>query len=174
MSRVLLIIAQSGFQDHELKGTRQGLLDAGCDVSLASTEKGVCTGKYGSTEQASVALRDVNVADYDSVAFIGGPGAGALTENADALRIARETVAASKPLGAICIAPTILAAAGVLKGKNATVWDDGNETQIQQVENAGATYTGDLVTVDGLIITGNGPVAAEEFGKIFAAVVTSG
>lgn len=170
MSRVLLIIAQSGFQDHELKGTRQGLLDAGCDVSLASTEKGVCTGKYGSTEEASIALTDVNVADYDSVAFIGGPGAGALTENADALRIARETVAASKPLGAICIAPTILAAAGVLKSKKATVWDDGEHTQVKKLTEAGAEYTGDLVTVDGLIVTGNGPEAAEEFGRTFANV----
>ena len=155
MSRVLLIIAKSGFQDHELNGTRQGLLDA----------------EEEEEEEASIALDDVNVADYDSIAFIGGPGAAALAENADALRIVRETVAAKKPLGAICIAPTILAAAGVLKGKKATVWDDGKQTQIQQVENAGATYTGELVTVDGLIITGNGPEAAEEFGKAFAAAV---
>lgn len=165
-----MIIAKSGFQDHELKGTRKGLLDTGFDVILASTEKGECTGKYGSTEQASITLKDVNVADYDSIAFIGGPGAAALAEDPDALRIARETVAAKKPLGAICIAPTILAAAGVLKGVKATVWDDGEGTQIQQVKNAGATYTGDLVTVDGLIVTGNGPEAAEEFGKAFANV----
>lgn len=166
----LLVIAKNGFQDHELQGTRQGLLDAGLDVVLASAEQGPCTGKFGSTEQASIALRDVNVTDYDRIAFIGGPGAAALAENSDALRIARETVAAKKPLGAICIAPTILASAGVLKGKKATVWVDEEKSQATVLQNAGALYTGDAVTFDGLIITGNGPEAAEEFGRMFAMV----
>src|SRR3989338_2226160 len=120
MKKALIIIAQQGYQDIELEGTRKGLLDAGFEVVLASTTPGVCTGKYGGTEQAAVAMKDVNVADYDRVAFIGGPGAFALRDNTDAWAVARATVAAGKPLRAICIAPMILAAAGVLQGKKAT------------------------------------------------------
>ncbi len=166
----LLIIAKTGFQDKELQGTRTGLLHAGFAVEIASTEQGACTGKFGSIEQASITLRDVNVADYDRIAFIGGPGAAALAENKEALRIARETVAAKKPLGAICIAPMILAAAGVLKDKKATVWVDAEKSQRTLLQNAGALYTGDTVTVDGLIVTANGPDAAAEFGRVFATL----
>ena len=166
--KALIIIAQTGFQDKELEGTRNGLKAAGFSITLVSTKKGECRGKFGSTEQAEIALKDVNVSDYDRIAYIGGPGAAALKDDPDAVRIAQETVQASKPLGAICIAPTILAAAGVLRGKRATGWDDGEGTQIRFLEKAGATFTGASVTKDGLIVTGNGPEAAEEFGRVFA------
>ncbi|MBI3331568.1 DJ-1/PfpI family protein [Candidatus Peregrinibacteria bacterium] len=185
----LVIIAQTGYQDIELEGTRKGLFGAGFDVVLASKAIGPCRGKLGGTEQASIAMKDVNVSDYDRIAFIGGPGAGALKDDSNALRIARETVAAKIPLGAICIAPTILAAAGVLKGKKATVWDsgpahrsvsarpsrdgslgEGGGEQIEFLKQKGADYSGEAVTRDGLIVTGNGPKAAEEFGRTFAAI----
>lgn len=169
MKKALLIIAQNGYQDVELDGTRRGLLDAGFEVVLGSTAAGLCAGKLGGTEQAVIAMKDVNVADYDRVAFIGGPGAATLKDDPEALRIARETFAAKIPLGAICIAPTILAAAGVLAGKKATVWDSEGE-QITFLKQCGAEYSGESVTRDGLIVTGNGPKAAEEFGRMFAAI----
>ena len=170
--RALVIIAQEGFQDKELEGTRNGLLAAGFEVVLASTEAGSCVGKFGSTEQAQIALKNVDVSKYDRIAYIGGPGAGKLKDDQDAKRIAVETVEAGKPLGAICIAPTILAAAGGLKGKKATVWDENGE-QKRFLTKHGATYTGEPVTVDGLIVTGNGPEAAEEFGKAMAGSFSS-
>ncbi len=170
MRTALLIIAQEGYQDRELDGTRKGLMDAGFAIALASTQAGTCTGKYGGSEEATVALRDVRVDDYDRIAFIGGPGAHALVDDADALRIARAAAASGRPFGAICIAPTILAAAGVLQGKRATVWDDGQGTQIRQIERSGAEFVEQSVVTDGLLVTGNGPDAAAEFGKRVAAM----
>lgn len=167
--KALLIIAKEGYQDKELEGTRTGLTDAGFDVLLASTEVGACTGKLGGTEEAAVALSDVTVTDYDRIAFIGGPGAATLASNGDALKIANDAHRAGMPLGAICIAPTILAKAHVLEGKEATAWDSGGE-QIALLEQYGASYTGELVTVDGKVVTGNGPEAAEEFGRTLAAL----
>ena len=165
----LLIIAQHGFQDVELDGTRQGLVDGGFDVILASTEVGTCTGKFGAEEEAAVALEDVNVKDYDRIGFIGGPGAANLWQNEEAKRIAQEAFKAKKPLGAICIAPKILAAAEVLVGKRATVWNkDGDQAGFLALHDV--EYTGEDVTVDGLIVTGNGPEAAIEFGRIFASL----
>ncbi len=169
MKPALLILAQTGYQDIELAGTRDALLEAGFTILLASDHIGECTGKFGGSEQAQVALKDIQVTDYDRIAFIGGPGASALAEHPEALRIANETARANIPLGAICIAPTILAKAHVLEGKKATVWDkDGVQKDL--LEEYGAEYTGDLVTVDGLIVTGNGPEAAEEFGKTLVAL----
>ncbi len=170
MRTALIILAQQGFQDLEYAGTRKGLEDAGFGIDIGSKAKGPCTGKFSADVHASIALKDVVVEDYDRIAFIGGPGAFAYASDADALKIANDTARAGIPLGAICIAPTILAKARVLEGKKATTWDDGQRTQIEFLEKMGATYTGDTVTVDGLIVTGNGPEAAEEFGKAFSCI----
>lgn len=167
MPKALIILAQEGYQDHEYRGTRDGLEEAGFDITIAAKEAGQCEGKLGGSEQAIVALRDVVVKDYDRIAFIGGPGAGVLASDPDALKVANDTYRAGIALGAICIAPTILAKAHVLDGKRATVWDSGGQ-QAGLLEEYGATYTGELVTVDGTIVTGNGPEAAAEFGKTLA------
>lgn len=170
MRTALIILSQQGFQNHEYEGTRKGLVDAGFNIVIGSKKKGECTGKFGGRVEATIALKDVKVADYDRIAFIGGPGAAAYASDHEALKIANDTVRANLPLGAICIAPTILAKAHVLEGKKATTWDDGNGTQAGLLEHMGAIYTGDTVTVDGLIVTGNGPEAAEEFGRAFASL----
>lgn len=167
MKKVLIVIAQTGYQDFEYSGTRKGLEDAGFEVVVGSVSAGPCQGKLGGTVDADVALSDVQVSDHDHIAFIGGPGAKALDSDVDALRIARETVAAGKPLGAICIAPRILAAAGVLKGVQATVWNEDGE-QGKFLESKGAIYTGEHVTVDDMIVTADGPASAEEFGEKLA------
>lgn len=164
MAHALLVIAQQGYQDKEYGDTRAALEHASVAVTVASPQGGECTGKFGGTVAAELPLRDVDAASYDIVAFIGGPGASALKDDPDALRIARDTVAAKKVLGAICIAPTILAAAGVLQDVSATVWDDDG-VQSAFLEENGAHYTGEDVTVDGSVVTGNGPLAASSFGR---------
>ena len=169
MKKALLVIAQNGYQDIELSGTRDMLIQSEFEIVIASTQQGECSGKLGGTEQAEIALRDVVVRDYDCIAFIGGPGAAGLASDTEALRIAHETVRADLPLGAICIAPIILAKARVLKGKKATAWD-GNGEQSTLIEKYGATFTGDSVTVDGKVVTANGPDAAQEFGRALAAL----
>lgn len=167
MRSCLIVIAKEGYQDKELEGTRRGLEEAGFSLTLASTEIGPCTGKFGGTEEAHVALRDVDVSAYDRIAFVGGPGARALREQEDALRVARDAAGKAMVLGAICIAPTILAAAGVLQGRRATVWNEDGEQSLY-IESQGATYTGEHVTTDGSIVTADGPASAEAFGKALA------
>lgn len=169
MPKALLIIAQRGYQDVELDGVQKELRSAGYDIVIASKEAGECTGKYGGKVQATVAMRDALIEDCNRVAFIGGPGAEALRDDRDAQELARAVVEAGKPLGAICIAPLILASAGLLRGKKATVWDSKGE-QARFLAAKGATFTGELVTIDGSILTGNGPGAAHEFGRAFATL----
>jgi protease I len=170
MKFALLIIAQKGFQDFELDGTRQGLLDAGFTVVLASSEVGECVGKFGGKETAAIALRDVHVGDCDRIGFIGGPGAEALKDDIYAKAIAKDAFEAGMPLGAICIAPLILAAAGILTGKRATCFvGDGRGPRF--LADRGAKYLHEDVVVDGNIVTANGPEAAEEFGKMLAAIM---
>ena len=170
MKKVLIIIAQEGYQDLEYSGTRDGLEAAGLEVIIASKEVGQCTGKLGGSEEATVALRDIDVSDYDRVAFIGGPGASVFASDPDALKIANDAARAEMPLGAICFAPVILAKAHVLEGKRATVWNNSEGEQAALLEKYGASYTGEAVTIDENIVTGNGPDAAIEFGKTLAGL----
>ncbi|MBM3231044.1 DJ-1/PfpI family protein [Candidatus Peregrinibacteria bacterium] len=169
MRTALLVIAQNGFQDKEYAGTRVSLESAGFQIVIASKEKGPCSGKFGGTVMADIAMRDVVLREYDRIAFIGGPGAAAYASDGDALKLAVEAYRTEMPLGAICIAPTILAKAGVLEGKRATVWNEDGE-QSEVLAERGAEYTGEDVTVDGTVVTANGPDAAEEFGRTLAAL----
>ncbi len=167
MKSALIIIAQKGYQDVELDGTRKGLEAAGYTVVLASTKKGECVGKFDGREMAEIALKNVKVADYDKVAFIGGPGMLQAWQDEEMKRVAREAAESGIPLGAICIAPKILASAEVLAGKKATVANaDGDQDGFLALHDC--EYTGESVTVDGLIVTANGPDAAVEFGKALA------
>lgn len=167
--KALIIIAQEGYQDKEYEGTRKGLEAGGYSIVVASSQPGPCTGKLGGTETAEMSMKDVDLSQFGCVAFIGGPGAAVYAKHPDALRIAHEAVERDMPLGAICIAPVILANAGVLRWKKATVWnEDGQQRDV--LEDAGATFTGEDVTVDGKIVTGNGPAAAEKFGTTLAGI----
>jgi len=46
-----------------------------------------------------LALKDVDTSKFDRVAFIGGPGAKQLSDDADAQRVAREFNDANKVVG---------------------------------------------------------------------------
>jgi protease I len=102
--------------------------------------------------------------------FIGGPGAEVYFHDDTAHDLVNEAVAKNKVVAAICIAPCILAYAGVLNGKNATVWSDSKE-YINILEAEGAHYTGDTVTVDGKLITANGPDATQSFAKMIVKLL---
>ena len=78
------------------------------------------------------------------------------------MTLAVEANKAGKPVGAICIAPCILAKAGVLKGRRATVFPGKEYTDI--LREGGATVVRAAVVEDGLLVTANGPNAAARFG----------
>ena len=168
--KALLIIATEGFQDQELKETKDALESQGIVVTIAAKNKGICKGKLGGTAQAMFGLSEILIDRYDGFVFIGGPGATMYIKDSAALRIARDAHAKRKVLGAICIAPSILAAAGALKDRKATVWnEDGSLAPF--LAKSGAKYTGDAVTVDGLCVTANGPAASTAFGLKLAELL---
>jgi len=62
-------------------------------------------------------ISKINIDNYDAVVFVGGGGATEYFNDSIAHKIVKESIAKGKVLAAICIAPNILANAGVLKGK---------------------------------------------------------
>jgi len=109
-------------------------------------------------------VNDIVVDDYDAIIFVGGSGAAEYFDNPIALSIAREAAHKRKILAAICIAPTVLANAGVLNGVRVTSFLSERDGLVQ----AGALYTGVPVERDRFIITGSGPMAAVLFGQAIA------
>ena len=157
-----MIIASENFRDEELFETKRTLNRAGVATVVASTKTAFITGMLGGRAEATVHVRDLKVDDYDAVVFIGGSGASEYFNNRVAFNIARETEEKKKVLAAICIAPTVLANAGLLNGRRVTSFP----SERVKLKKAGAEYTGSDVERDGLIITGRGPKAAAQFGQI--------
>lgn len=162
--RVLMVIAPEGFRDEEYREPRRILEEKGCAVIVASSTTSPSKGMLGMVVTPDLALGGVSAADFDAVIFVGGSGAQVFFDDRKAQALAVETLKSGKPLGAICVAPTILANAGVLKGRQATVWP----SQAGALTAGGATCTGHPVEKDGSIITADGPTSAAKFGDEIA------
>ena len=101
----------------------------------------------------AVALYALVEQDFDMIALPGGmPGAEHLKNDPRIADIVRRLHAGGHPVAAICAAPMVLAAAGVLEGRRATSYPGFLE---------GAT--GDAVVVDRNVITSRGPGTALDF-----------
>ena len=170
--KIAIIIAFKNFKDEEYFTPRKILEEAGAKIEVVSNEVGTALGAEGSQVNVNTELGDLDVSNFDAVVFVGGPGALDNLNNQDSYRVIRETVKQNKVLAAICISPVILAKAGVLNGKKATVWTNPlNKEPKKILEENGAIFTEQNVVVDGNIITANGPDAAAEFGKKLVEVL---
>lgn len=164
--KIAIIIAFKDFKDEEYLIPRGILEKAGADIRVVSDELGMASGVDGEEVKVDIKLHDLDVSEFDAVVFVGGSGALDHLDNQDSYRIAEDAVSQNKVLAAICISPVILAKAGVLKGKKATVWTDAfNKGPKKILEENSAEFQDKDVVIDGKIITANGPGAAGEFGK---------
>ncbi|MCX8158167.1 MAG: DJ-1/PfpI family protein [Candidatus Diapherotrites archaeon] len=158
---VVMVIAPGNFRDEELFKPKEILEKAGVNVKVASLERGTYIGKLGSKADATLSLNEISVNDFDAIIFVGGPGASIYFDNNKALSLANDFYKKGKVVGAICIAPSILANSGILSGKKATAFP----SEESNIKKRGAIFTGNSVEVDGKIITANGPDAAKSFGE---------
>ena len=172
--KIAMIIAFRDFRDAEYFVPKEILEKAGIEVKTASNKKGIAIGADGGDVKVDLLVSEINPAEFAAVVFIGGSGCLENLDNESSYRVAQETVSQNRVLASICISPVILAKAGVLEGKKATVWSSVmDRSPIKILQNNGAIYEDKRVVVEGKIITGNGPEAAEEFGKTTVEVLTS-
>jgi len=166
MKKVLMVVASNDFRDEECFAPKRILEQAGIEVKIASDVEGEARGSLGGEIAVDLLVSEADAAEFEAVIFVGGPGALEHLDNEASYRLARAAVEKGKILAAICIAPVILAKAGALRGKQATVWSSPSERKpIEILEKNGANYISQNVVIDGNIITANGPKAAEEFGQ---------
>ncbi len=171
MARVLFIIAQNGFRDEELFKPKEILEEAGHACVVASITIDTATGKLGAKVEPDIAVSDTKASDWDVIIVVGGPGAPELSKHKEVNDILNDAKQKNINLAAICIGPTVLAKAGVLKGKKATVWTDASRESVKILENGKAIFVDKPVVVENKLITANGPAAAEEFGRKVAEMI---
>lgn len=164
---LLMVVAQHEFRDEEFIEPRRALEEAGHHVVVASKQAGPCIGVNGSAVRASVALAEVRADRFDGAVFVGGPGARALFDDRDAHRIAVDLSRSGKVLGAICIAPVILARAGVLVGRRVTVFP----TEADAIAAKHALPQHQDLVIDGKLVTASGPKHARAFGAALVEVL---
>ncbi len=157
----VLIIPSKNFQDKELFVTQTHLQNNGVNVTIASSSMKEARGMLGKTVSPDRLYSDLDTANYDAVIFIGGSGASQYFDDPVAHEIAIEAVSKEKIVGAICIAPLILAKAGILESKRATIWS-GMAEELSSYCNI---YTAKRVEVDGKVITANGPQSVKVFAE---------
>jgi protease I len=170
--KVVMIVAFKDFRDEEYFVPKEILEEAGAEVKTASNQKGTALGADGGEVEVDLLVSEINSADFDAIVFIGGPGCLKNLDNEDSYKVAKETVSQGKVLASICISPTILAKAGVLEGKKATVWSSTiDRSPVKILKDYGAIYQDEPVVVDGKIITGSGPAAAKKFGEAIIKIL---
>ncbi len=162
--KIAMVIAFRDFRDEEYFIPKGILEKAGFKVATISSSLGGAIAKLGGEAEVDFLLKEVSPADFQALLFIGGPGAVNYFDDPVCHQLSRDFLEPGKILGAICIAPAILAKAGVLKGRKATVWSSAmDKSAVKILKNSGAIYLSQPVVVDDNIITANGPLAAKEF-----------
>ncbi len=162
--KVLMVIAKKDFRDEEYAKPREILEKDGAKVTVACSSLAESTGMLGMKVKADILLTQAKSADYDAVVYVGGMGSTEYWDDSTAQRLAKEFAGAGKVTSAICLAPVTLANAGLLVGRQATVWESARG----QLQEKGAKLATSGVAKDGTIITADGPQSAEAFGKALA------
>jgi protease I len=168
--KVVFVLASKRFWFDDYDPVRRELEKGVVQVVVASTVAGQAipdpTGR-GQPVPVDLLLQDVKAADFDAVIFAGGRGVNEFFAHQPGGKSTRELcnamLAAGKYVAALCLAPAVLADAGVLKGKRATGFDQGVRATIKA---KGGTVVDDAVVEDGLILTARGPFAAQQFAEL--------
>ncbi|MGB9675061.1 MAG: DJ-1/PfpI family protein [Candidatus Nanoarchaeia archaeon] len=167
--KVLMIVAQKNFRDEELFHTKEELEKAGHEVKVASLSTASAVGMLGAIVKPDLAVKDAKVDDFAAIVIVGGSGSPELAEHKEVLNLIKDAAEKGKILAAICLGPVVLAKAGILEGKKATVWSSPAYTEpIKTLTQHGAKYSKENIVESGKIITASGPQWARDFGKAIA------
>ena len=133
----------------------EALRAAGVTVTVAGPIAGrEYRGKRGeAVVRADVAAGSVKVSDLDALVIPGGHAPDKMRMRHAMVDLARDTMAAGKPVAAICHGPQLLISANALRGRTLTCWP----SIAIDVKNAGGLYVDKPVVEDGNLITSRKP-----------------
>ena len=159
MDHKVVLFLVEGFEEIEAMAPIDLMRRAGITVDTISItkEKNVISSR-GVTVLTDKIIDEINFEEYEMIVLPGGPG----TDNymkSDKLREKLKEFSIEKKVGAICAAPTILSALGILNGKQAICFPACEPDLIKD----GAIIVNQDVVKDNNIITSRGAGTAIDF-----------
>ena len=123
---------------------------------------------HGVTVKADLKFEDAKLEDADLLMLPGGlPGATNLNDHDGVRNAVLSQYEKGKLVAAICAAPMVFGSLGIVKGRRATCYP-GFEKYLD-----GAEYTHELCTVDGNVVTGEGPAATFPYAYTLLEMLTT-
>lgn len=162
MARVLIITNQQGFNSDEVSIPKKMLERSGHVVKTASITRSNAVSSDGSSFSPDFAIYEVNP-DYFEAVIVVGEGADELARKRDVVSVVRRIALRDRVVGGITMGPLVLAAAGVLGGRRATVYR--TQRALNGLKECNARPSGDRVVCDGNTVTAQDHESAEEFAK---------
>ena len=157
MPKVLLPLAE-GFEEIEALAIVDVLRRAKIEVVIAGMHPGPVSSVRNISILPDTTIDTVTADEFAMIILPGGqPGTDNLNADTRIHRLLAEFQASGKLIGAICAAPIILAAAGLLSGKRATSYPSYSNRL------NGAIYEDRTVVTDDNIMTSQGPGTAISF-----------
>ena len=159
MKRVLVPLAP-GFEEIEAITVIDILRRAGVTVTVAGTQAGPIEASHQTRHLPDCTLDEVRAEDFDMLVLPGGqPGTTNLRKDPRVRQIIAVMQSRHGWLAAICAAPTVLGAAGVLAGRKVT----GHPSVHAELATQAGQVCVAPVVVDGSIITSQSAGTALEF-----------
>ena len=172
--KAVLIVATDRFEESELFGPRERLMERGAKVVLASLKMDEIMGTVHDEPGRKIApdllISDAREGDYDALLLPGGVGnPDRLRMEPEAVALVRAFAAAGKPVAAICHGPWLLVEADLVRGKRVTSWPSIRT----DLKNAGGEVVDEAAAIDGNIITSRKPDDVPAFTAALAKALLS-
>jgi protease I len=165
------ILVEDAFEQVEMTGPRDALIDAGAQTVLISPHGDTVQGWNGHTPaetfDVEMKLSEAHSGDFNALLLPGGVmNADALRMNSQAVEFVRAFADEAKPIAAICHAPWMLVEARIVRDRNLTSWPSLQT----DVRNAGGNWLDRMVVEDGMLVTSRKPDDIPAFNVAAIAV----
>jgi protease I len=162
--KILFAIAPDRFLDQEYTIPKTAFEDIGIECVTASTIKGTCYGMHGEIVESDLSFDDVNPSDYDGIVIIGGIGCQDYLWRCERLIDITHVIGnTGKMTAGICLAPIVIAEAGLLVGKDVAALDTPASRRVLELDKA--TLINKSLVISGNIITARMPQDAKAFAN---------
>ena len=160
--QIVIILGQKNYNDNEFNYLCEKLDQEVADVCIASNTMEKALGRIEGYVAPDCKIEDVNSDEFDAIILIGGYGARVyLWDDEITHELVRRHASSGKLVGAISTAPVVLANAGVLENKKATVYPD--YVSVHALEDHGASHVYENVIVEDNIITASDSRFGDKF-----------
>jgi protease I len=156
---ILYFLPATYFNEEEFFITKGFLEKNGFKSFIASDTWQMCESTKGKKIKPDLRIENINSKNFTGIILIGGYGAKEYWNNKKLHKILNDFNREKKIIGAICMAPVILANAGLLVGKKATCFPEIK----QELMRSDIHYSDMPVVLDKNIITADGPRSSFDF-----------